>query len=122
MDDSTLISRRQEIRAQLERLPPHSAGHSDLQAIYDQSTEVVSERARAAWMAGLAMAENNTARVRLLAVEMLLAYPDTLNNALETDLWLLRDQLTAVMRLGRGAGIGGTGSPGWLPSRRGTLP
>jgi hypothetical protein len=39
------------------------------------------------------MADKNTASVRLLAVEVLLAYPDTLNNALETDLWLLRDQL-----------------------------
>ena len=36
---------------------------------------------------------NNTARARLLAVEVLLAEPDDLNNALETDLWLLRDQL-----------------------------
>lgn len=95
MDDSTLISRRQQMRAQLERLPPHSADHADLQAIYDQSTQVINERARAAWTAGLAMAGKNNAAIRLLAVEMLLACPDALNNALETDLWLLRDQLIA---------------------------
>jgi transcriptional regulator with XRE-family HTH domain len=62
MDDSTLISRRQEMRAQLERLLPHSVDHGDLQAIYDQSTEVINERARAAWMGGLAMQDKHTAR------------------------------------------------------------
>lgn len=98
MDDSTLISRRQEMRAQLERLPPHSADHGDLQAIYDQSTEVISERARAAWTGGLATAGKNAATAPLLAAEMLLARGDTLNNALETDLWLLRDQLIAEER------------------------
>lgn len=36
-------------------------------------------------------------RARLLAVEVLLADPETLgNDALETDLYLLRDQLTGT--------------------------
>jgi len=36
-------------------------------------------------------------RARLLAVEVLLADPETLgNDALETDLYLLREQLTGV--------------------------
>jgi hypothetical protein len=36
------------------------------------------------------------ARARLLAVEVLLADPESLgNDALETDLYILRDQLTA---------------------------
>jgi hypothetical protein len=78
MDDSTLISRRQEIRAQLEQLPPHSADHGELQAIYDQSTEVINERARAAWTAGPAMPDKNTARTRL---------------------WLLRGQLLPKRKL-----------------------
>ncbi len=98
MDDSTLISRRQEIRAQLEQLPPHSAAHTALQAIYDQSTEIISQRARTAWTRGLTTAGKTTATAPLLAVEMLLACADTLNNALETNLWLLRDQLIAAER------------------------
>jgi hypothetical protein len=37
------------------------------------------------------------ARARLLAVEVLLADPESLgNDALETDLYILRDQLTAT--------------------------
>jgi hypothetical protein len=37
------------------------------------------------------------ARARLLAVEILLADPESLgNDALETDLYILRDQLRAV--------------------------
>jgi hypothetical protein len=37
------------------------------------------------------------ARTRLLAVEVLLADPESLgNDALETDLYILRDQLRAV--------------------------
>jgi len=49
LDDSTLLSRRAEMRAELERLPPGSAGHAALTALYDQSTLEVNERARAAW-------------------------------------------------------------------------
>jgi len=39
-----------------------------------------------------------TAQARLLAVEVLLAEPELLgNDALETDLYILREQLQAVM-------------------------
>jgi hypothetical protein len=40
----------------------------------------------------------DAARARLLAVEVLLADPETLkNDALEGDLYILRDQLTAAL-------------------------
>jgi hypothetical protein len=49
MDDATLLSKRADMRAELERLPPMSAGYAALIALYDRSTEEVNERARAAW-------------------------------------------------------------------------
>jgi len=49
LDDSALLSRRAEMRAELERLPPASPGHAALAALYDQSTLEVDERARKAW-------------------------------------------------------------------------
>ncbi len=49
MDDSTLLGRRAEMRAQLERLPPLSLDRARLTFIYDASTVEVNERARAAW-------------------------------------------------------------------------
>ena len=49
MDDSTLLCRRAEMRAQLERLPPLSPDRVRLTFIYDASTAEVNERARAAW-------------------------------------------------------------------------
>jgi hypothetical protein len=49
LDDSALLSRRAEMRAQLERLPPASPGHAALTALYDKSTEEIDDRARKAW-------------------------------------------------------------------------
>ena len=49
LDDSALLSRRAEMRAELERLPPASAGHAALAALYDLSTEEINDRAREAW-------------------------------------------------------------------------
>jgi hypothetical protein len=49
MDDSTLLARRAEMRAQLEHLPPQSPDHVRLTFIYDVSTIEVDKRARAAW-------------------------------------------------------------------------
>jgi hypothetical protein len=49
LDDSALLSRRAEMRAELERLPPGSPGHDALTALYDESTTEVNERARRAW-------------------------------------------------------------------------
>jgi hypothetical protein len=51
LDDSELLSRRAEMRAELERLPPASPGHAALSALYDESTEEVNDRARKAWSA-----------------------------------------------------------------------
>lgn len=49
LDDSALLSRRAEMRDELERLPPDSPDHAALTARYDQSTLEVNERARRAW-------------------------------------------------------------------------
>lgn len=48
-DDSALLSRRAEMRAELERLPPASPDYVALTALYDRSTEEVNDRARKAW-------------------------------------------------------------------------
>jgi hypothetical protein len=49
LDDFTLISLRAQMRAELERLPPLSAGHVRLMRAYDASTAEINERARRAW-------------------------------------------------------------------------
>jgi hypothetical protein len=49
LDDSALLSRRAEMRAELERLPTASADHVALAALYDRSTEEVNARAAKAW-------------------------------------------------------------------------
>lgn len=49
LDDSALLSMRAEMRAELERLPPGSAKHAALTALYDKSTAEVDDRARKAW-------------------------------------------------------------------------
>ena len=51
LDDSALLTWRAKARAELERLPPHSPGHAELAARYDQSTREVDDRARRAWAA-----------------------------------------------------------------------
>ena len=52
LDDSALLTWRAEVRAELERLPPHSPGHAELAARYDLSTQEVDDRARRAWSRG----------------------------------------------------------------------
>jgi hypothetical protein len=49
LDDSALISLQEEMRSELERLPPHPTGHTELAAQYDLTTTEITERARAAW-------------------------------------------------------------------------
>lgn len=49
LDDSALLSRRAEMRAELERLPPASPVYAALAALYDLSTTEVDARARKAW-------------------------------------------------------------------------
>jgi len=49
LDDTTLLSRRAEMRAELERLPPASSVYAELRALYDKSTEEVTDRARVSW-------------------------------------------------------------------------
>jgi hypothetical protein len=49
MDDSALLSRRAEMRGELEQLPPASSDHAALAALYDLSSEEIDDRARKAW-------------------------------------------------------------------------
>jgi hypothetical protein len=49
LDDTALLVRRAEMRAELERLPRASPGHAALTALYDRSTQEVNDRARRAW-------------------------------------------------------------------------
>jgi hypothetical protein len=49
LDDSTLLTRRAEMRAELERLPPLSTEHAVLTRIYTASTAEITDRARRAW-------------------------------------------------------------------------
>jgi hypothetical protein len=49
LDDSALLRRRAEMRAELERLGPGSPGHAALAALYDKSTQEIDDRARRAW-------------------------------------------------------------------------
>ena len=49
LDDSALLSRRAEMRAELERLPPASPAHAVLTAVYDKSSQEIDVRARRAW-------------------------------------------------------------------------
>ncbi len=49
LDDSALLSRRAEMRDELERLPTSSFEYAVLAMRYDQSTTEVIERARKAW-------------------------------------------------------------------------
>jgi hypothetical protein len=49
LDDTALLAARERIRAELQRLPPHSPGHAVLTARYDASLDELVERARKAW-------------------------------------------------------------------------
>ena len=49
LDDSTLISLREKMRGELERLPARSVARIELASRYDLTTAEVNERARAAW-------------------------------------------------------------------------
>jgi hypothetical protein len=49
LDDTALLSTREQMRAELQRLPPHSADHTVLAARYEASLDELVERARKAW-------------------------------------------------------------------------
>jgi hypothetical protein len=49
LDDSALISLREEMRDELQRLPARSVARAELAARYDLTTAELNERARAAW-------------------------------------------------------------------------
>jgi hypothetical protein len=49
LDDSALISLREQMRGELKRFPPRSPGHAELAARYDLTTAEINDRARAAW-------------------------------------------------------------------------
>jgi hypothetical protein len=98
LDDSALLSMRAQMRAELERLPANSAARAALIRVYDASTEEVTDRARKAW-ARTELGEtqmDDDLRKRLLAIEVLLQEPEDISDALETELYSLRDKLQAM--------------------------
>jgi hypothetical protein len=50
LDDTALLSAREQMRVELQRLPLNSPGHAVLAARYDASLDELVERARTAWM------------------------------------------------------------------------
>jgi hypothetical protein len=98
LDDSALLSMRAQMRAELERLPANSAARAALIRVYDASTEEVTHRARKAWTRtelGETQMDDDL-RKRLLAIEVLLQEPEDISDALETELYSLRDKLQAM--------------------------
>jgi hypothetical protein len=49
LDDTALLDWRVKTRAELETLPPRSAEHAALSAMYEASLDELVERARKAW-------------------------------------------------------------------------
>jgi hypothetical protein len=49
LDDTALLSTREQTRAELQRLPPYSAAHAALTARSDASLDELVKRARNAW-------------------------------------------------------------------------
>jgi hypothetical protein len=50
LGDSAQLSARTQMRAELERLPPFSAEHAMLFALYDATFDELVERARPGWI------------------------------------------------------------------------
>jgi hypothetical protein len=89
---------RARMRAELEDMPENSAARAALVRVYDASTEEVTDRARKAWSKGQLREGqmDDDLRKRLLAIEVLLQEPEDISDALETELYALRDKLQAV--------------------------
>ena len=85
LDDPALLAARAQARADLD----------EATARYQKLTDELDRRARTAWtQASLGGIQVMDDTARLLAVEVLLDDPEALHNdALETDLYILRDQL-----------------------------
>ena len=49
LDDTALLAAREQMRAELQQLPPRSPGHAALAARYDASLDELVDRARKAW-------------------------------------------------------------------------
>jgi hypothetical protein len=49
LDDTALLAARQQMRAELQRLPSHSPDRAVLAGRYDASLDELVERARNAW-------------------------------------------------------------------------
>jgi len=98
LDDSALLSMRARMRAELELLPENSAARAALIRVYDVSTEEVTDRARKAWTrAKLRETQmDDDLRKRLLAIDVLLQEPEDISDALESELYALRDKLQAM--------------------------
>jgi hypothetical protein len=110
LDDPGFLAERARVRGLLEHQPENSVGQAELARVYAAMTEEFCRRARIAWqptkpenqrqggpMEDCARLSTRLVPAQLLAVEVLLADPEMLgNDALEGDLYILRDQLRAA--------------------------
>ena len=107
LDDPGFLAERARVRGLLEYQPENSIGRAELERVYAAMTEEFCRRARIAWqpqkpenqrqggpMEDCPRPSTQLLPAQLLAVEVLLADPEMLgNDALEGDLYILRDQL-----------------------------
>jgi hypothetical protein len=110
LDDPGFLAERARVRGLLEYQPENSIGRAELERVYAAMTEEFCRRARIAWqptkpenqrqggpMEDCVRLPTQMLPAQLLAVEVLLADPEALgNDALEGDLYILRDQLRAA--------------------------
>jgi hypothetical protein len=110
LDDPGFLAERARVRGLLEYQPENSIGRAELERVYAAMTEEFCRRARIAWqptkpenqrqggpMENCTRPSTQLLPAQLLAVEVLLADPEMLgNDALEGDLYILRDQLRAA--------------------------
>ena len=99
LGDPQFLSARAWLRERLQALPEHHADRARLQRAYDAMTREFDRRASRSWTqlltsgSEIRKAQPMDDNARLLAIEVLLAEPEAINDILETELYLLREKL-----------------------------
>ena len=99
LDDPQFLSARARLRQRLEDLPERHVDRARFQLAYDAMTREFDRRASRSWTQSASLpgeirkAQPMDDNARLLAIEVLLADPETINDILETELYLLREKL-----------------------------
>ena len=99
LDDPQFLSARARLRQRLEDLPERHVDRARFQLTYDAMTREFDRRASRSWTQSasppgeIGKAQPMDDNARLLAIEVLLADPEAINDILETELYLLREKL-----------------------------